>query len=137
MGAARRGQSAGVPPDNASERARLLADAEAKFKQALGFDPNYANANFDLGLLYLDADPFPGWRRWRGLKAARQYLSEYKRLAGSGLKAGDPVDEYLAAAQKAEEREQKRLERQRKKAASEAKPADKPAEDQPKPEGGN
>ena len=145
FGAARRGQSASVPPDNAAERNRLLSDAESKLKQALGVDPNYVNANFDLGLLYLDADPFPGMETLARLKAARQYLSEYKRLAGSSLKQGDPVDDYLAAAQKAEEREQKRLDRQKKKAAAaakdaagsgEAKPADKPADkpaEQPAP----
>ena len=58
LGSAYRGRSADYPP-GAPERAQYIQQAEATYKRALSANPSYGPAYYDLGLLYLDADPFP------------------------------------------------------------------------------
>jgi tetratricopeptide (TPR) repeat protein len=116
LGAAYRGRSADM---SGAQREQLLKRAEAELKLALSKDGNYAPAYFDIGVLYLDADPFPGLETLARLQLAQKNLSQYKQTAGpSGVAA---VDDYLAAAQKGIEREQKAIERRKKKDAEKAK----------------
>jgi tetratricopeptide (TPR) repeat protein len=115
LASAYRGRSADFP-DRKDQREQLLRQAEKEYKVAMQQDASFAPATFDLGLLYLDADPFPGLETLARYQQAQKYLSQYKQVAGPN---GVPVvDDYLAAAQKGIEREQKLLERKRKKEAA-------------------
>lgn len=134
LGASYRGHAA----DNVdgSTREQLLRRAEQELKLAMSQDPTYAPAYFNLGLLYLDADPFPGLETLLRFQNAQRYLNEYKRLAGP--KAGTQVDDFIAAAQKGYDREKRAIEKKkkaeekkRKEGAEQPKPAE-PAPDQPK-----
>jgi tetratricopeptide (TPR) repeat protein len=114
LGSAYRGQA----NDDKSRRDDLLKKAEAEFKTAMTVDPSYAPAYHNLGLLYFDADPFPGVDKLARLDLALRYLREYKRIMGPSLKAGDKVEEYMATAQRSyelEEKKRKREEEKRKK----------------------
>ncbi len=118
LGSAYRGRSADVAAQKV-QREQLLRKAENELKTAMSLEPNYAPAYFNMGILYLDADPFPGLDTMQRLEKAKKYLSDYKRAAGP---RGVPVvDEYLAAAQKGIEREQKLLESKRRREAAEKK----------------
>lgn len=122
LGSAYRGRSADVG-DAKDQRDQLLRRAEQEYKLAIQQDPAYAPAYFDLGLLYLDADPFPGLETLTRFQQAQRFLSQYKQTAGpSGVPA---VDDYLTAAQKGIEREQKLIDRKKKKEAADK--AKKPA----------
>ena len=115
LGSAYRGRSTDMA-DQKDQRDQLLRRAEQEYKLAIQQDPAYAPAYFDLGLLYLDADPFPGLETLTRYQQAQRFLSQYKQTAGP---AGVPaVDDYLTAAQKGMEREQKLLERKKKKEAA-------------------
>ena len=57
LGSAYRGMSADF--DRSASRDEWLAKAESSFKRSLAIDKNYGPAYYNLGLLYLDADPFP------------------------------------------------------------------------------
>jgi hypothetical protein len=82
---------------------------------AMTINPAYAPAYFNMGILYLDADPFPGLEGLPRMQNAQKFLAEYKQKAGpSGVVQ---ADDYLVAAQKGIEREQKALERKKKKDA--------------------
>jgi len=119
LGSSYRGRSADLGNDQKEQREQLLRRAEQEYKLAIQQDPSYAAAYFDLGLLYLDADPFPGLETLPRFQQAQRFLSQYKQTAGP---AGLPVvDDYLTAAQKGIEREQKALERKKKKDAEKAK----------------
>jgi tetratricopeptide (TPR) repeat protein len=118
LGSAYRGRSADMT-DKKDQRDQLLRRAEQEYKLAMQKEPTYAPAYFDLGLLYLDADPFPGLETMTRFQQAQKFLSQYKQSAGP---AGVPaVDDYLTAAQKGLEREQKVQERKKKKDAEKAK----------------
>ncbi|HKA86235.1 MAG TPA: hypothetical protein VKE22_01170 [Haliangiales bacterium] len=115
LGAAYRGRSA----DDPTARDTLLRKAEMELKLAQQINPGYAPAYFNLGILYLDADPFPGLDGLPRMQSAQKFLAEYKQRAGPG---GVPiVDDHIAAAQKGIEREQKALERKKKKDAQQQK----------------
>ncbi|MBI4508398.1 MAG: tetratricopeptide repeat protein [Deltaproteobacteria bacterium] len=133
LGSSYRGRAAELGAEPA-QRDQYLKKAESEYKLAMTQDPAHAPAYFNLGLLYLDADPFPGAETLSRLQTAMKYLNEYKRIAGSNVRPNDPVDEHLAAAQKAYDREVKRLERKKKKDAEKKKEAEpQKAEGQPAP----
>jgi tetratricopeptide (TPR) repeat protein len=111
LGAAYRGRSADLVQQKA-QRDQMLKRAEQELRLAIREDPRYAPAYFNMGILYLDADPFPGIDTLPRLQQAQKFLADYKKTAGpQGLPV---VDEYLAAAAKGIEREQKILDRKRK-----------------------
>jgi len=115
LGAAYRGRSA----DDAAQREGLLRKAESELRMAMNINPAYAPAYFNMGILYLDADPFPGMDALPRMQNAQKFLAEYKQKAGP---AGVPqADDYLIAAQKGIDREQKALERKKKKEAQQQK----------------
>lgn len=104
LGSAYRGRSADLV-EQRDQRDQLLRRAEQEFRLAMTQNASYAPAYFNMGILYLDADPFPGMDTMQRLAQASKFLADYKRHAGP---AGVPVvDDYLAAAQKGIEREQK------------------------------
>src|SRR5690606_5194458 len=120
---------------------RKWEEAEAAIRKAMELRPNYAEAYFNLGVLYLDADPFPGLDTVARLNKAIQNLAKYRELApadpprpgagrgpglGSDGKAPPPrvskarADDYIRVANKGIERERRRLEREQQR---QAKPA--------------
>jgi tetratricopeptide (TPR) repeat protein len=128
LGAAYRGRSADFVND-AAQRDLFLRKSETALKTAMAQNTTFSPAYFNLGLLYLDADPFPGLETLQRYQMAMRYLNEYKRHAGPTMKAGDPVDDYLAFAQKEYDKEVKR---QQKKKEREARDAAKAKEKPPK-----
>src|SRR5207248_8191349 len=84
------------------------------YKQALQLAPNYPDAFFNLGILYLDAKAMEGMDRVLQLQTSINYLNRYKQVASYNLRADDPADGYVREAQKAIESETKRLERVKK-----------------------
>jgi tetratricopeptide (TPR) repeat protein len=103
LGTAYRGKAADTP--SGSDRDDLLKKAELELKTALSLNPHYAQADFNLGVLYLDASPFPGYDTLVRLDNAKRYFNQYKTEVP---KATGAVDDYLAAATKAYDKEQKR-----------------------------
>lgn len=86
-----------------SQRDELLRKAERSYRAAIAVDEDAIAAYLDLGVLYLDAQPFPGLADDARLQAALRYLREYKQRGGHANGAdGAPidVDEYLGAAQR-------------------------------------
>ena len=105
----------GLSTDQPNQRDELLRKAEAELKTAVTVDANYAPAYFNLGLLYFDADNYPGMDKLQRLSMAMRYLKEYQRVLGPAYKAGDKVEEYLTTAQKAYEQEEKAIKRKKEK----------------------
>lgn len=103
----RRASEVVVPRD----RTELLRKAERSYRTAILLDEDSLAAYLDLGLLYFDADPFPGLATAARLQAAVRYLHEYKQRTASGAPPAAPIDDYLDAARRALEREQRRIER--------------------------
>jgi tetratricopeptide (TPR) repeat protein len=123
---------------------RKWAEAEAAMLKTLKLQANYAEALFNLGVLYLDADPFPGLDTTQRLNRAIQYLTRYRELAAAGsatslggvpldakrqtnivLVESNPIgreraDDYIRVAKKGLEREQKRQDKARKRNQKEA-----------------
>jgi tetratricopeptide (TPR) repeat protein len=117
LGSAYRGRAADYDPTS-PERMTWLVKAEAAFKKAQTLDRNYGPAYYNLGLLYLDADPFPAdgggpLDTLVRLNKARTYFDEYKNLPGVDIKL---YDERAKDVTKLIKREEKK----RKKAASDA-----------------
>lgn len=108
LGSAYRGHSSDFVTTDINRRNQLVLQAEASYKHAISRDKNYPNAYYNMGLLYLDADPFPTASgeldRLVRLKNAKTYLEEYRRLPGADLKL---VDQTAAVAQKLIDREEK------------------------------
>lgn len=114
LGSAYRGRSASFGIGQQSQRNKMIFLAEKTYRRAISRDKTYANAYYNLGLLYLDSDPFPtaGGKeldKLKRLKRAKSYFDEYRRLPGADLKR---VDEVAATAQKLISREE-RIRKQR------------------------
>src|SRR4030095_4874646 len=73
--------------------------AKAEYDRALQLFPNYADAVFNLGILYLDADRMPHMDLFAKQNTAIQYLQRYKQMMGGTLPPSDPADSYIAEAQ--------------------------------------
>lgn len=108
LGSAYRGRSADYAPGS-GDRNQLIMAAEAAYKRALSANPNYGPAYFNLGLLYLDADPFPSGGgsldTLQRLNAAKSWLDQYKNMPGVDMKL---YDERLKDVNKAIKREESR-----------------------------
>jgi len=97
-----------------------LVQAYNAYTQALKLrSNNYPEAYFNLGILFLDAQAYPGMDKLQQLNTAVTYFNKYKSQM-SYLPKDDPVDGYIKEAQKAYEREQKQREREAKRKAREA-----------------
>ncbi|MCP4446402.1 MAG: hypothetical protein GY811_13815 [Myxococcales bacterium] len=107
LGSAYRGLSLEFAIKDVAKRNKLVQDAELAYKRAISIDKNYGHAYYNMGLLYLDADPFPTpsgeMDRVLRLKQAKTYFDEYRRLAGADQEL---VDATTAVAQKLIDREE-------------------------------
>ncbi|HVV84975.1 MAG TPA: tetratricopeptide repeat protein [Kofleriaceae bacterium] len=112
LGDAYRGKSADFEATS-PERATWLLKAEAAFKQAQTLDRNYGAAYYNLGLLYLDADPFPDpsgqpYDTLVRLNMAKTYFDEYKNLPGVDMKLYDERTKDVTKLIKREEKKRKK-----------------------------
>lgn len=89
LGSAYRGRSADYP-NGSSERTQFVRSAEGQYKRALQASSSYGPAYYNLGLLYLDNDPFPGVAdAIARLNAAKAYFDQYKNQPGVDIKLYD------------------------------------------------
>lgn len=133
LGSAYRGQSAEFTTSDVARRNDLLLKAQTAYRRGLAIDKNYANATYNLGLLFLDADPFPDGKDdmdlLKRLRQAKAFFDEYRRLPGADQKLADEqvavaqklIDKEERARAKAAEVEAKRKAREAKDKAREAK----------------
>jgi len=121
LGSAYRGLSASGTID-AGARDSLLRDAETSYKRAIDANKNYAAAYYDLGLLYMDAKPFPlgngPMDELVRFDRAATYFKDYKTMPGADLKL---ADERLLQVDKARKKEEKARKKKEKEAADKAK----------------
>lgn len=96
---------------NALKGQQRYTDAVKALLKALKLDPNSPDAYFNLGILYLDGD-IPAIDPQRRFEKAVTYFEKYKTLR-RGKVTEDPVDEYIAEAQRRIEVEKKRAAQQR------------------------
>jgi len=105
LGSAYRGRSADYGAGS-GDRNQLVGKAEAQYKRALQANANYGPAYYNLGLLYLDNDPFPGISdAVVRLNAAKAWFDQYKNMPGVDIKL---YDERMKDVTKALKRAQKK-----------------------------
>jgi tetratricopeptide (TPR) repeat protein len=89
LGSAYRGHAADYPtgsPDHDDN----VRKAEAAYKRALQANSSYGPAYYNLGLLYLDNDPFPGLSdTLLRLNTAKGYFDQYKNMPNLEMKLYD------------------------------------------------
>jgi hypothetical protein len=83
--------------------------AEREFKRAEATSPSYGPLYYNLGLLYLDTDPYPGIADpVQRLQIAKSYFDRYKNMAGVDMKLFDSrmkdVDKAIKRAEKAKKK---------------------------------
>ncbi|HEX3766704.1 MAG TPA: tetratricopeptide repeat protein [Kofleriaceae bacterium] len=123
LGSAYRGHAADYPATS-PEHDDNVRRAEAAYKRALQATPSYGPAYYNLGLLYLDNDPFPGLRdNLLRLNTSKSYFDQYKNMPGVDMKL---YDERMKDVTKAIKRAEKQ---QKKSRASAPVPAATPAKD--------
>jgi tetratricopeptide (TPR) repeat protein len=89
LGSAYRGRSGDYQAGD-TNRDNLIRAAEAAYKRAIQSSPTYGPAYYNMGLLYLDADPFPGVADpIQRVNAAKGYFEQYKNIAGVDMKLYD------------------------------------------------
>ena len=111
---------------------KVYDKAQVEYDKALQLFPNYADAVFNLGILYLDADKIPNMDLFAKENTAIQYLQKYKQMMTGSLPPGDPTDAYIAEAQDDIKKEEKRLERIKKQQERDAARAAKKTADDAK-----
>ncbi len=104
LGSAYRGRSADYRPGD-GQRDQFVKSAEGAYKRAMQANPSYGPAYYNLGLLYLDTDPYPGiGDAVARLTTAKQYFDQYKNQPGVDIKLYDSrmkdVDKAIKRAQK-------------------------------------
>ena len=104
LGSAYRGRSAEFP-QGAPDRNQYVTTADSSYKRAIQANANYGPAYYNLGLLYLDTDPFPGLADpVQRLNTAKSYFDQYKNMPGFDVKLYDSrtkdVDKAIKRAQK-------------------------------------
>ncbi len=111
LGSAYRGQAADYDPGS-SNKNRLLGQAETAYKRALSANQSYGPAYYNLGLLYLDADPFPdgggAMDTLVRLNRAKTYFDEYKNMPGVDLALYDERMKDVTKLIKREEKKRKK-----------------------------
>ena len=125
LGSAYRGHSGDYPPES-GQRTTFLHKAEASYKRALGLTKSYGNAYYNLGLLYLDAQPYPmpdgkAMDKLKRLERSKTYFEEYRSVSGADL---DLVDSRTKQVNKLIKRETKRRKREEKKKKKKKKSGD-------------
>jgi len=112
LGSAYRGKSADF--DSASsERGTWLLKAEEAYKKATTANRDYGPAYYNLGLLYLDGDPFPDGNGGKmdnlvRLNQAKTYFDEYKNMPGVDIKLYDERMKNVTKLIKREEKKRKK-----------------------------
>jgi tetratricopeptide (TPR) repeat protein len=133
LGSAYRGRAADYPtgtPDHDDNVRR----AEAAYKRALQSAAGYGPAYYNLGLLYLDNDPFPGLSdTLLRLGTAKSYFEQYKNMAGVDMKL---YDDRMKDVTKAIKRAEKQLKKTKGSGGSEPTPATTPTAPAPKAKAG-
>ena len=115
LGSAYRGRSADYP-SGSGDRDNLVRSAEQQYKKALQANASYGPAYYNLGLLYLDNDPYPGVADpIARLNAAKTYFGQYKNMPGVEMKL---FDERMKDVEKAIKKAEKKA-----KAAAKKKPS--------------
>ncbi len=110
LGSAYRGRSAEYPVGS-PDQALWLSRGEDAYKRAISANRNYGPAYYNLGLLYMDADPFPDPSSGGAMDTlvrlgrAKTYFDEYKNMPGVDIKL---YEERMKDVQKAIKREEKR-----------------------------
>jgi tetratricopeptide (TPR) repeat protein len=123
LGSAYRGHAADYPagtPDHDDN----VRKAEAAYKRALQNNNGYGPAYYNLGLLYLDNEPFPGLAdNMLRLNTAKTYFDQYKNMSNVDMKL---YDDRMKDVSKAIKRAEKLLKKS-KGAGGSATPATTPA----------
>ena len=89
LGSAYRGHAADFPTGQGQHEA-FVKKADSAYKQAIQANASYGPAYYNLGLLYLDNDPFPGIADpLQRLNAAKGYFDNYKNMQGVDMKLYD------------------------------------------------
>ena len=89
LGSAYRGHAADYPTGT-PDRDDNVRRAEAAYKRALQANSSYGPAYYNLGLLYLDNDPFPGLPdTLLRLNTAKGYFDQYKNMPSLDMKLYD------------------------------------------------
>ena len=108
LGSAYRGHAADYPsgsPDHDDNVRR----AEAAYKRALQANSGYGPAYYNLGLLYLDNDPFPGLSdTLLRLNTSKGYFDQYKNMPNVDMKLYDDRMKDVTKAIKRAEKQQKK-----------------------------
>jgi tetratricopeptide (TPR) repeat protein len=108
LGSAYRGHAADYPATS-PEHDDNVRRAEAAYKRALQASPSYGPAYYNLGLLYLDNEPFPGLRdNLLRLNTSKSYFDQYKNMPGVDMKLYDDRMKDVTKAIKRAEKQQKK-----------------------------
>lgn len=108
LGSAYRGHAADYPT-NSPQHDDNIRRAEAAYKRALQASSGYGPAYYNLGLLYLDNDPFPGLSdTLLRLNTAKSYFDQYKNMTGVDMKLYDERMKDVTKAIKRAEKQQKK-----------------------------
>jgi len=107
LGSAYRGRSVDFPAGG--QRDGYVQKAEGAYKRAIQVNGNYGPAYYNLGLLYLDNDPYPGMPDpMQRINTAKSYFDQYKNMPGFDVKLYDTrmkdVTKALKRAQKAQKK---------------------------------
>lgn len=121
LGSAYRGHAADYPAAT-PDRDDNVRKAEAAYKRALQGNSSYGPAYYNLGLLYLDNDPFPGLSdTLLRLNTSKGYFDQYKNMQNVDMKL---YDDRMKDVTKAIKRAEKQLKKTK---GSSAVPATTPA----------
>ncbi len=108
LGSAYRGRSADYK-SGAPERDQFVRTAEASYKRALQANGSYGPAYYNLGLLYLDTDPYPGIADpMQRLNASKAFFEQYKNMSGVDIKLFDSRMKDVEKAIKRVQKQQKK-----------------------------
>jgi len=130
LGSSYRGHAADFPAGS-PDRDDNVRRAEAAYKHALQGNTSYGPAYYNLGLLYLDNDPFPGLSdTLLRLNTAKSYFDQYKNMQGVDMKL---YDDRMKDVTKAIKRAEKQLKKSK---GSSATPASAPESPAPKAKAG-
>jgi len=89
LGSAYRGRSGDYQAGDPN-RDQLIRQAEGAYRKAMQANPSYGPAYYNMGLLYLDADPFPGIADpLQRVNAAKGFFDQYKNMPGVDIKLFD------------------------------------------------
>jgi tetratricopeptide (TPR) repeat protein len=110
LGSAYRGHAADYP-SGSPDRDDNVRRAEAAYKRALQGSSSYGPAYYNLGLLYLDNDPFPGLAdNLLRLNTSKSYFDQYKNMPNVDMKL---YDDRMKDVTKAIKRAEKQLKKSR------------------------